>query len=341
MTITPLRTPRRAPARDHRPTVLVFPGQGSQWAGMARELLDESPVFADSLRQCASAVSRYVGWDVEDVLRERAGAPTLDRVEIVQPALWSVHVSLAQLWLAHGLVPDAVVGQSQGEVAAAFVAGALSVDDAARVISLRSQLFSETLAGTGGIASVAMSAADLAALVTPYDGGLEVAGDIGPSTATVAGDRACLDHLVDRLRKKNVRASVIPASIPSHCVAVEPLRARLTGALSPVVPGPTRIPMYSTVSAAAIEGWALDADYWYANARRPVLFAPAVRNLLRHGARRFVECSAHPVLTVAMAETVRASGLPAAVTGTLRREAGGIAQFRAAVGDASPAGSMA
>jgi polyketide synthase 7 len=117
---------------------------------MAAELLDSSPVFHARLRECASAVARYVAWDVEDVPRRRPGAPTLDRVKVVQPALWSVHVSLAALWMDYGLVPRAVIGQSQGEIAAACVSGALTLDDAARIITLRSELFAQTPVGTGG-----------------------------------------------------------------------------------------------------------------------------------------------------------------------------------------------
>ena len=249
----------------------------------------------------------------------------------MQPTLWAVHVSLAALWMSGGVVPDAVVGQSQGELAAACVAGALSLDDAARAITMRSQLFAETLVGTGGIASAGTSADELRPLLARYAGRLEVAGDIGPRHATVAGDQDCLEHLAAHLDACGIRCTVIPASIPSHCSAIEPLRERLRDLLAPLTPKPTRIPMYSTVTAAAIEGWALDADYWYANARRPVAFAPAVRNLVAHGARRFVECSAHPVLVTATSETAAQSGLPVRVTGTLRRGHGGLDEFHRAL----------
>lgn len=325
MTIISLPIPRSAS------TVLVFPGQGSQWTGMAAELLDNSATFADRLRECAAAVAVYTDWDVEDVILQRPGAPGLDRVEVVQPALWAVHVSLAALWMANGVTPHAVMGQSQGEVAAACVAGALSLAEGARVISLRSQLFAEKLAGTGGIASVRMAVDELAPLLAPYAGRLAIAGDIGPRTATVAGDEEPLQHLAAQLNSRGIRATTIPASIPSHCFAVEPLRERLTELLAPVSPRPTRFPMYSTVTGAAVDGRALDADYWYANARRPVLFQPAMRRLLAHGARVFVESSAHPVLTSAMADTAERSGVPATVAGTLRRGHGGIDQFHAAL----------
>jgi acyl transferase domain-containing protein len=320
---------------------LVFPGQGAQWPGMAAELLDTSRVFATRLRECADAVEAYVDWSVEDVLRQRPGAPSLDRVEVVQPVLFSVHVALAELWLASGLVVDAVVGQSQGEVAAACVAGALDLEDAARVIVMRSQLFADELVGRGGIASISLSANDIESYLAASCGQLELAGSIGPRTVTVAGAQAALDHLVAKLRLRGVPAKVIPASIPSHCALVEPLRDRLTGLLDGIRPRPSRIPMYSTVTGAVVDGAQLTADYWYANARQPVVFDAVMRRLLADGCRVFVESSAHPVLVTAMAATANELGCPSAITGTLRRGLGGLEQFCTALAAVPiPAGVM-
>lgn len=284
------------------PAVLVFPGQGSQWPGMAAELLDVSPAFTSALRQCAAAIQRYVGWDVEDVLRRTSGAPTRDRVEVVQPALFAVHVALAALWIANGLVPEAVVGQSQGEIAATHLAGALSLDDAARIITMRSQLFADTLVGHGGIASIMLSAKTIRPLLARYGGLLEVAGDIGPTCATVPGAADVLAELIAYL---DVPATIVPASIPSHCWAVEPLRARLLQLLATV-------------------------------ARQPVLFRPATLAALARGHRVFVfvESSAHPVLTAPMTASGLDAGVPIRVSGTLRRGCGDLGHFAASMADA-------
>jgi len=136
--------------------VFVFPGQGSQWAGMAVDLLDHSPVFRDRLAECGRALAPFVTWSLENVLRGVRGEPSLDQVDVVQPALFAVMVSLAELWRACGVRPDVVVGHSQGEIAAACVAGALSLQDAARVITARSSAL-VALAGRGGMVSVAAS----------------------------------------------------------------------------------------------------------------------------------------------------------------------------------------
>lgn len=312
-------------------TVLVFPGQGSQWAGMAADLIDTSEVFADSLRRCADAIATSVGWSVLEVLRQRPGAPSLDRVEVVQPVLFSVHVALAELWLANGLVPQAVIGQSQGEIAAACVAGALSLEDAAHIIVARSQLFAEELVGRGGIASIGLPEREVTRYLAPYDGRLEIAGIVSSRSVTVAGEHAALKDLVALLNQMGVEPRMVPVSIPSHCAFIEPLRERLTTLLARVRPRPGHIPFHSTVTGDVMRGDELTADYWYANARRPVLFDPAMRVLLAQGQRVFVESSAHPVLTRAMSDTADDVGCSVVVTGTLRRGCSGPEQFRTAL----------
>ncbi|WP_190127220.1 acyltransferase domain-containing protein, partial [Streptomyces inusitatus] len=149
-------------------TVFVFPGQGSQWVGMAAGLLDSSPVFAARVGECARALEPFTDWSLSDVLRGVEGAPSLERVDVVQPALFAVMVSLAEVWRAAGVRPGAVVGHSQGEIAAACVAGILSLEDAARVVALRSQAIGRVLAGLGGMVSVPLPAVKVRELIAPW-----------------------------------------------------------------------------------------------------------------------------------------------------------------------------
>ncbi|MFD7342661.1 acyltransferase domain-containing protein, partial [Streptomyces violascens] len=324
----------RGTAVPRAKTVFVFAGQGSQWAGMAVELLETSPVFAARFAECAAAVEAHVDWSVEDVLRARDGAPSLDRVEIVQAVLFSVHVALAELWRSHGIEPDAVVGHSQGEIAAAAFSGALTLEDAARIVVVRSQLFADELLGRGGVASVALSLSDIGPWLEPYGELLSIAGVNSPSMVTVAGDQSSLEELVAALSAQEIRARVIPASVASHSAQVEPLRERLSELLAFVEPRTGDVPLYSTVTGEVMRGPELTASYWYENCRRPVNFEPVVRTLLADGFDVFVEPSAHPVLTFGMAETIEHAGAEAAVVGTLRRGRGGLEQFRTALGEA-------
>ncbi|AJE80652.1 modular polyketide synthase [Streptomyces albus] len=311
-------------------TVFVFPGQGSQWAGMAVELLDSSPVFAARFAEVAGAVEAYVDWSVESVVRGADEAPSLDRIEILQPVLFTVMVSLAALWRAAGVVPDAVVGHSQGEIAAAAVSGALSLGDAAQVVVLRSQLFADELVGKGAVASVSLPAAEVEARIARFNGDAEllsIAGNNGPRSVTVAGQVAALEELVAELEAEGVRAKVIGSTVASHCAQVDPLHERILDLLSFVQPREGSVPLYSTVNGEVLNGAELDASYWFENCRRPVSFEPVVRALFADGFDVFVESSAHPVLTYGISETAEAAGREVLAQGTLRREEGGLARF--------------
>ncbi|MER5549078.1 SDR family NAD(P)-dependent oxidoreductase [Streptomyces sp. NPDC002589] len=307
--------------------VFVFPGQGSQWTGMARELLDTSPVFAAKAAECAAAIEEFVDFKVLDVLRDEPGAASLDRIEVIQPVLFTVMVSLAELWQSYGVRPDAVVGSSQGEIAAAHVAGGLSLQDAARVICLRSQLLADTLVGKGAVASVALPADEVRERLTRWADRLSVAGVNGPRIVAVAGDSEALDEFVAECARDNVRARIVAATVPTHCALVDPLRERLLELMAPVRPRTGNVPMYSTVTGGLVDTATLDADYWYDNTRAPVLFEPVVRALLAEGHGAFVESSAHPVLAMAVEQTVDAAGAPGAVVETLRRDQGGLGRM--------------
>ncbi|WP_157632349.1 acyltransferase domain-containing protein, partial [Salinispora pacifica] len=186
--------------------VFVFPGQGSQWLGMAVELLDSSPVFAERLGECAAALDEFVSWRLVDVLRGVEGAPSLDREDVVQPVLWAVMVSLAGLWRSFGVEPDAVVGHSQGEIAAAVVAGGLSLRDGALVVALRSAVIAEVLAGRGAMASVGLPERQVCDRLGAYGGRLSVATVNGASSVVVTGDRDAVDELIATLDAEGVRA---------------------------------------------------------------------------------------------------------------------------------------
>ncbi|WP_262698103.1 MULTISPECIES: type I polyketide synthase [Streptomyces] len=308
-------------------TVFIFPGQGSQWAGMGVRLMAESPVFARRLTECAAALAPHVDWSLPEVLRQSEGAPSLERVDVVQPASWAVMVSLAAVWQAHGVVPDAVVGHSQGEIAAACVSGALSLEDAARVVALRGQTIARRLAGRGGMLSVALPRAEAEARLRRWDGRVSIAAVNGPGSVVVSGELEALDELFEELSGADVRVRRIAVDYASHSAQVERVRDELTAALEGIRPRRAEVPFFSTVTGDWLDTTGMDAGYWYRNLRRTVGFEPAVRTLLGQGHRAFVEVSSHPVLTAAVQEIIDTTDVTAVAVGTLRRELGGADRF--------------
>ncbi|MFF8369940.1 type I polyketide synthase [Streptomyces lydicus] len=307
-------------------TVLVFPGQGGQWRGMAAELAAESPVFAARLAECERALAPYIDWSLADVLD---GAPLLDRIDVVQPALWAVMVSLAELWRSAGVVPDAVLGHSQGEIAAAVVAGALTLDDGARAIALRSRTAVD-LMGKGAMAVIPLPAEQ----VRERLGTLSIAAVNGPATTAVAGAPEAIAELVDTYRAEGINARVIPAAFASHCPAVEPIREKILAELASLAPRTGEIALMSSVTADWQEGGALDASYWYRNLRHTVRFQEAVEALIASGHTTFVEVGPHPVLVGSIGQILEEAGADGIVTGSLRRDDGGLRRFLTSAAEA-------
>ncbi|WP_455908277.1 type I polyketide synthase, partial [Streptomyces hygroscopicus] len=318
------------PAAEGRRTVFVFPGQGAQWEGMALELAEDSAVFRDRLMECERALRPLVDWSLMDVLRGAPDAPGLDRVDVVQPVLFSVMVSLAALWRSLGVEPDAVIGHSQGEIAAACVAGMLSLEDAAAVVALRSGLL-ERLSGKGGMVSVALSAEEAAERLGRWDGRLGVAAVNGPRAVVVSGDADALEELLAACAEDGVRARTIPVDYASHSGHVEAVEADLKEVLAAIGPRRGEVPLYSTVTGGPVDGTELDAGYWYRNLRQPVRFAPVVSTLTERGFDTFVEISPHPVLTASVEDT--GAGRPVCASGSLRRGEGGLDRFLLSAGE--------
>ncbi|WP_286247280.1 type I polyketide synthase [Streptomyces graminofaciens] len=322
----------RASADGAGKVVFVFPGQGSQWPGMGLELAAHSPVFAAVLEDCGRALAAYVDWDghtLHEVLAQEDGAPSLERVDVVQPALWAVMVALAALWRSHGVQPDAVVGHSQGEIAAACVAGALTLDEAAQVVSLRSRAIT-ALAGAGQMVSVPLPEADTAEWIRPWAdaGQIGIAAVNGPGSTVVSGDSAAMDELMEALAAQDVRARRIPVDYASHSPQVARIRDELLHALDGLTPRPATVPVFSTVTGEWLDDTTpMDAEYWYRNLRQTVRFEEAVRALADSGCGVFIEASPHPVLTIGVQETLDVLDRTGVVTGSLRRQKGGPDRF--------------
>ena len=299
--------------------VFVFPGQGGQWLGMGRQLLAEEPAFRASIEASERAIQAEAGWSILEELAAEPAASQLGRIDVVQPVLFAVEVALAALWRSWGVQPDAVVGHSMGEVAAAHVAGVLSLEDAVAVICRRSRLL-RRISGQGEMAMVELSVAEAEVALSGHEDRLSVAVSNSPRSTVLAGDPAALGEVMAALEAKGVFCRRVKVDVASHSPQVDPLRAELLTALSGLRPQRATMPMRSTVTFATVEGPELGAAYWADNLRQPVRFAQAVQALLTDGHGLFVEMSPHPVLTPAVEEMLQASGQKGAAVGSQRRE---------------------
>jgi acyl transferase domain-containing protein/acyl carrier protein len=317
--------------------VFVFPGQGSQWVGMAGELLDCSSVFARRVGECERALAPHIDWSLEDVLRGVDGAASLERIDVVQPALFVMMVALAAVWEACGVRPGAVVGHSQGEIAAAHIAGALSLQDAATVVAVRSRALVE-IAGAGAMMSVALSPGELEERLRQWEHEhISIAAVNGPGSVVVSGAPGALKELHARCEQEDVRARTIPVNYAAHSPQVEAIREALLAGCANTAARAGDVPFYSAVSGGVFDADRLDADYWYRNLREPVAFEQATRRLLGDGYRTFIEISPHPALGIGIEETAeRTLDDPSEVEvlGSLRRGEGGGERFALSVAEA-------
>ncbi|GAA0397115.1 hypothetical protein GCM10010357_17800 [Streptomyces luteireticuli] len=321
-------------AADAGRPVFVFPGQGAQWAGMAAELYRDSAVFRDKLHECAAAVEAHADFSLVDVVCGAEGAASLERVDVVQPALWAMMVSLAALWRSYGVEPGAVVGHSQGEIAAACVAGALSLEDGARIVALRSRLVAERLSGQGGMAFLAEPADRARERLAQWGERLSVAAVNSPSSVVVSGEPGALDELLAAAEEDGVRAIRVAVDYASHSAQVASLEAELAPLLAGITPRTARIPFFSTVTGALVDTSGLDPAYWFRNLRQTVRFDPAVRALVAAGHRTYIEMSPHPVIAVSVEEVLDDTATDGVVLASLRRNEGHLQRFLTSVAEA-------
>ncbi|HET7153785.1 MAG TPA: type I polyketide synthase, partial [Hyphomicrobiaceae bacterium] len=300
---------------EPRKVAFVFPGQGGQWAGMGRQLLESEPVFRDAIERCDRAMRPFVDWSLLGALSQ----DEWERIDIIQPAVFAIQTALATLWRAWGIVPDAVVGHSMGEVAAAHVAGILSLDDAARIICRRSALL-RRLSGRGAMAIVELSLEEAQALLAGYQQRVSVAVSNSSRSTVLSGDVAALEEIITALERQGVFCRRVKVDVASHSPQMDVLREELLEALQGLQPQSAILPFYSTVTGMTADGRDFDAAYWVRNLRQPVLFAGTVERMAADGHDIFVEVSPHPILLPALEDNLRGLSQRAAVLPSLRRE---------------------
>ncbi|MFF3313754.1 acyltransferase domain-containing protein [Streptomyces sp. NPDC002952] len=284
------------PAGARRRLAFVFSGHGSQWAGMARELLAVSTVFADALEACDQAVLRECGWSVKELLLGDTSSDYHD-VDRVHPSLFAVHTALHALLVSWGLAPDTVLGHSLGEVSAALAAGALSLDDAARIICRRSELLAR-LVGRGAMAWVGLSEAEAASEIADFGDDLVVAVVNDTASVVLSGEPEALESVCSRLTDRGVFCKRIAIDVAAHSPQLDAFAREMDGALHGIEHRRPAVSMFSSVLGAKLEDGHLDESYWVRNLRDMVRFGPAVRALLddEEGGTSLVEIAPHPVV---------------------------------------------
>ena len=313
--------------------VFVFPGQGAQWVGMGRELLQQSVVFREAIAQCDQVIKRWADWSLLEQLslKEEAPAYRLNEISVIQPALFAMEVALAAVWQSWGVVASAVLGHSMGEVAAAYIAGVLSLDDAVRVVCKRSQLMHHT-SGQGAMAVIGLPFKEVEKSLQGYEGTLSVAVQNSPKSTVVAGNPDALELFMETLRSRDIFCRLIKVDVASHSPQMDLIRPELVESLQDIQPHAATIPFYSTVTLDICDGELLNAEYWGSNLRQPVRFSETVQRLLEDEHVIFIEMSPHPILLSSIEETRIAVERTAYGFASLRRDQPELATMLGEVG---------
>ncbi len=310
-----------APRPEHPPRIaFIMSGQGPQWWGMGRELMRSEPVFRESMERCEAAMRQWARFSLSEELGRSEETSRMHRTEVAQPAIFAMQVSLAALWKSWGVEPSAIAGHSVGEIAAACVAGIVSVEDAARVIVLRARFMDECARGEGTMLAVGLDEAEARSLISRHDRTVTISAFNGPRSLTLAGPRVSLEAMVAELEPRGVFARLVRVDHPFHHPLMEPAAAALEQALRDLVPLPETTPFFSTVTGRRLAGSGCVAAHWGRGVRQPVQFAPAVDALSEFGIDIWLEIGAHPALTHSIQECLGERASKATVVSSARRE---------------------
>lgn len=298
-----------APRRESAPRIaFVMSGQGPQWWGMGRELMQHEPVFRQIIERCDTAMKPYARFSLIEELGRTEETSQMSRTEIAQPAIFAMQMGLSELWKSWGVEPAAIVGHSVGEIAAACAAGMFSLEEGARIIALRGRFMGDCAAGAGTMLAVGLNEEEATALIARHDRTASIAAFNGPRSLTISGTRASLEAMIAELEPQGVFARLVRVDHPFHHALMQPAADNLKEALADLKPGATKVPFFSTVTGQACEGESCTAQHWANGVRQAVMFAPAVNALADFGVDVWLEISAHPALVHSIQECLTARG---------------------------------
>ncbi|MEO7100065.1 MAG: SDR family NAD(P)-dependent oxidoreductase [Luteolibacter sp.] len=310
-------TPRREKAAG---VVFVMSGQGPQWFGMGRELMRDEPVFRRTIEACELAMKPWAKFSLIEELGRTEETSRMQHTEVSQPAIFAMQMALAELWKSWGIHPSAVVGHSVGEVAAACVAGILTLAEAAKIIVLRGRFMDECSVPGGTMLAVGMSPGEAQAVIDRHDPSVSIAAFNGPRSLTLSGLRSSLEPIAAELEAAGTFARFLQVSHPFHHAMMQPAADALNGALADLTPRAETLPFFSTVTGTRLDGTACVASHWSSGVRQPVEFAAAIGAVAAFGVDVWLELGAHPALVRSIQECLADQPVKPVILASVRRE---------------------
>ena len=309
------------PRREQSPRIgFIMSGQGPQWWGMGRDLMQNEPVFRETVERCDAALRPWASFSLLEELGRAEEMSKMSKTEIGQPSIFAMQVALAALWKSWGVQPSAIVGHSVGEIAAACVAGIFSIEEAARIVALRARLMEGCARGDGTMLAVGLPENEAVALIARHDRTVTISAFNGPRSITLSGPRVSLEAMAADLEAQGAFARLVRVDHPFHHPLMRPASEALEAALADLKPQAGEIPFFSTVTGDRCAGESCDATYWARGIREPVRFASAVSALADFGVDVWLELNAHPALAHSTQECLVARGAKGIVISSARRE---------------------
>ncbi len=296
----------------------VFSGQGPQWWAMGRELWETTPLFRETMEEIDQVFQKIADWSIVDELAKTEAESRISETQVAQPALFALQVALSELWKARGVFPQAVIGHSIGEVAAAYISGILSLTDAVHLIYHRSRIQAKA-SGQGKMLAAKLTEKEALEILRGHEETVSLAAINSPDMVTLSGDAQVLENIQKTLEEKEIFHRFLRVNVPFHSPYMEPLKEELLSSLASLQPQKSQILFYSTVSGSLLGGEEMKADYWYQNIRDAVLFTAGIGALLDDGYQQFIEIGPHPIHNSGVAAMIEAKEASALVVPSLRR----------------------
>ena len=299
--------------------VFIFSGQGPQWWGMGRQLYENEPLFRQWIEKLDAMLGKHADWSLIEELTKDEETSRISETNIAQPSLFSIQIALYEMWKAMGVHPKAVVGHSIGEVAAGYVSGALTLEQAVLLIFHRSRVqFKAT--DKGRMLAVGISNEAAKKLIEGKEEKVSIGAVNGPEMVALSGDTDVIESIAEELNKKDIFHRLLAVNVPFHSHHMEPLKDELLASLGEFKTKATDIPFYSTVTGGLIKGEELTPLYWFKNVREPVYFTDAITAQIEDGFDTFIELGPHPIHAIGVEGLLADKKVKGIVLHSLRRK---------------------